>query len=174
MTEVAPPHRRHADRCCTKGEAGVAWLGAFVGIGLLALAASWWPEWQLLIIGSFGASAVLLYAAPDVPFAQPRNLIGGHLVSAFVGVACFLYVPDIVALREATAVATAIAVMMVTRTIHPPGGATALIAVIGSDAIHQMGWGYVFPVLVGAVVLLVISLASNNLYKAGSYPERWD
>ena len=77
-------------------------------------------------------------------------------------------------LQEASSVATALAAMMLTRTLHPPGGATALIAVIGSDAVHGLGWGYVFPVMIGALVLLAVALFSNNLLEPGSYPERWD
>lgn len=152
----------------------VAWVGAFVGIAALVTAVDMLPTLQLLVIGSFGASAVLLYGAPKAPFSQPRNLVGGHLLSALVGVACFRYLPDIGALQEAVAVATAIALMMWTRTIHPPGGATALIAVIGSDTVHGLGWGYAFPVLIGAMVLLVVALVTNNLYEPGSYPQRWD
>jgi CBS-domain-containing membrane protein len=64
--------------------------------------------------------------------------------------------------------------MMATRTIHPPGGATALIAVIGPEAVHRMGWGYVFPVLIGALLLLLVAVISNNLLERGSYPDRWD
>jgi CBS-domain-containing membrane protein len=79
-----------------------------------------------------------------------------------------------VIIQEAVAVATAIALMMLTRTLHPPGGATALIAVIGSDTIHQLGWGYLFPVMIGALLLLVVALIGNNLYERGSYPQRWD
>lgn len=151
-----------------------AWLGAFVGIALLAVVVELLPRLQLLVIGSFGASAVLLFGAPRAPFSQPRNLIGGHLISAVVGVACYRYLPDILVLQEAAAVATAIALMMATRTIHPPGGATALIAVIGTDAVHGLGWGYVFPVLIGALIMLLVALFSNNLLDRGSYPERWD
>ena len=64
--------------------------------------------------------------------------------------------------------------MMVTRTIHPPGGATALIAVIGPDAVRDMAWAYVFPVLAGAVLLMLVAIVSNNLFVSGSYPDRWD
>ena len=92
------------------------------------------PRLQLLVTGSFGASAVLLYGAPKAPFSQPRNLVGGHLIAALVGVACYRHLPDILVLQEAAAVASAIALMMATRTMHPPGGATAVIAVIGSEA----------------------------------------
>lgn len=152
----------------------VAWLGAFSGIALVAFMVELLPQLQLLVIGSFGASAVLLYGAPRAPFSQPRNLIGGHLISAVVGVACYRYLPDIPMLQEAAAVATAIALMVATHTIHPPGGATALIAVIGPEAVHELGWGYVFPVLVGALLMLLVALISNNLYQRGSYPDRWD
>lgn len=151
----------------------VAWLGAFAGIAALALLVDLFPSLQLLVIGSFGASAVLLFAAPGAPFSQPRNLIGGHVISAIVGVACYRYLPDLLFVQEAAAVATAIALMMATRTIHPPGGATALIAVIGPDAVRDLGWAYVFPVLAGAVLLMLVAIVSNNLFVRGSYPDRW-
>ena len=151
-----------------------AWLGAFAGIAAVVLLVELFPGLQLLVIGSFGASAVLLFAAPRAPFSQPRNLLGGHLISAVVGVACFRYLPDLLFIQASAAVATAIALMMLTRTVHPPGGATALIAVIGPEALHSMGWAYVFPVLVGALALLLVALVSNNLLEAGSYPDRWD
>lgn len=152
----------------------MAWLGAFAGIGIVALLVELLPDLQLLVIGSFGASAVLLYGAPRAPFSQPRNLVGGHLISALVGVACVRYLPDVVLLQEAAAVATAIALMMATGTIHPPGGATALIAVIGPDSVVDMGWGYLFPVLVGALLLMLVAIVSNNLLERGSFPDRWD
>lgn len=151
-----------------------AWIGAFLGIGLVGLLADALPMLHLLLIGSFGASAVLLYGAPQAPFSQPRNLFGGHLISAAVGVACFRYLPDVSVLQEAAAVATAIALMMLTHTIHPPGGATALIAVIGSDAVHALGWAYLFPVLMGALLLLLVAIVVNNLFEPGSYPDRWN
>ena len=172
--DAPPPSGHGKGRKASAADVLVAWLGAFAGIVLLATLVSTFPHMQLLVIGSFGASAVLLYASPRAPFAQPRNLIGGHLISALVGVACFKYLPDILVLQESVAVATAIALMMITRTVHPPGGATALIAVIGSEQIHSMGWGYVMPVMMGAIVLLGVALLSNNLHHWGSYPKRWD
>ena len=151
-----------------------SWLGAFLGSGLLAALVQAFENLHLLLIGSFGASAVLLYGAPRAPFSQPRNLLGGHLLSALVGVACFKFLPDIQVLQAAAAVATAIALMLLTQTVHPPGGATALIAVIGSETVHGMGWGYLFPVLMGATALMLVALVINNLDDPGSYPERWD
>jgi len=151
-----------------------AWVGSFLGIGLVATLVEALPTLHLLIIGSFGASAVLLYGAPRAPFSQPRNLMGGHLISAAVGVACYRYLPDIAILQEATAVATAVALMLATHTVHPPGGATALIAVIGPAPVYALGWGYLFLVLAGALVMLVVAVVVNNLLEPGSYPDRWD
>jgi CBS-domain-containing membrane protein len=169
------PRVRHGHgRGLSPAQVLAAWLGAFAGIGVLALLVDWLPSLQLLVIGSFGASAVLLFGAPRAPFSQPRNLIGGHVLSAIVGVMCYRYLPDILVLQESTAVASAIALMMVTRTVHPPGGATALIAVIGSDAVHDIGWGYVYVVLIGAAVMLLVAVISNNLLERGSYPQHWD
>jgi len=149
-------------------------VGAFIGIGTLAFLVEAVPELELLVIGSFGASAVLLYGAPKAPFSQPRNLLGGHLLSAIVGLLCFKYLPDLNGLQEASAVSLAIMLMLLTKTMHPPGDATALIAVIGSDYLHTLGWGYVFLVMMGAGVMLMIAMVVNNLANPGSYPQRWD
>lgn len=121
-----------------------------------------------LLIGSFGASAVLLFGANDSPLAQPRNVVGGHLISATVAVA-------IVALlgsgpfAMALAVGLSIFMMDVTRTTHPPGGATALIGaqgLAGPDFI-------LVPVLVGVLILLVVALFTNNIVHHRQYPKHW-
>ena len=112
-----------------------SWIGAFLGISLVSICHfNLLAESDLvMIIGSFGASAVLAYGAVRSPLAQPRNLLGGHVISAVIGVASFQLFEPIPWLAGSFAVATAIAVMHMTKTLHPPGGATALIAVIGSD-----------------------------------------
>ncbi|WP_420886849.1 HPP family protein [Candidatus Magnetaquicoccus inordinatus] len=153
-----------------------SWVGAFAGIALVGYLDSHFfaPIDQALLIGSFGASAVLLYGAPSTPFAQPRNLIGGHLLSALIGVIMFQWLGTVPWLAAAYAVSLAIVAMHVTRTLHPPGGATALIAVIGSDALHQLGFLYVLaPVGVGAFCLLLIALLVNNLAPGRRYPVWW-
>ena len=127
-----------------------------------------------LMIGSLGASAVLVFGAPRSPLAQPRNLVGGHVLSALVGVLCYQWVGGSEGLAAALAVASAIALMHLTRTLHPPGGATALIAVIGSKQIHDLGLFYVVaPAGLGALVLLVVGLLVNNLVPSRHYPEAW-
>lgn len=153
-----------------------SWIGAFLGITSVAwLSSRFFAGTDLtLMIGSYGASAVLVYGAFRSPLAQPRNLIGGHLVSALVGVICWQLFQDIPWLAQAMAVATAIAVMHLTRTLHPPGGATALIAVIGSPEIHAMGFWYVLlPGLLGPLILLAVGLLVNNIPATRRYPEIW-
>ncbi len=153
-----------------------SWLGAFLGI--LAVA---WINYKclegtalVLLIGSFGASAVLIYGALKSPLAQPRNLLGGHVLSALVGVSAYQLFPNALWLAAPLAVATAIALMHATRTLHPPGGATALIAVIGGAPVHALGYFYALvPVGLGAVMMLVVALLVNNIPKNRTYPEYW-
>ncbi|WP_041604656.1 HPP family protein [Thioflavicoccus mobilis] len=168
-TRGAPPRVSNAEMFWS-------WLGSFLGIGLVAwLNSAWLAQTDaLLLIGSFGASAVLLYGAPRSPLAQPRNLIGGHMLSAFVGVSTWLLLGQVPWLAAALAVSTAIALMHLTRTLHPPGGATALIAVIGSEQVHALGYLFVLiPATLGPVLMLLVALLLNNLPSGRRYPEFW-
>ena len=108
-----------------------AFLGSFIGIGIIAYIQSktLLHSDVVYLIGSFGASSVLVYGVIQSPLAQPRNLVGGHLVSAIVGVTISKFIPDILWLTAPLAVSISIVLMQVTKTLHPPGGATALIAV---------------------------------------------
>ncbi len=153
-----------------------SWLGSFLGIGLCGYLSYKYfePRDLMMIIGSFGASAVLVYAAIKSPLAQPRNLLGGHVISGLVGVLCFKLLGGNPWLASASAVSLAITAMLVTKTLHPPGGATALIAVIGGDKVHKLGFLYaVVPAGAGALILLLVALAVNNLSKNRKYPEYW-
>ena len=153
-----------------------SWIGAFLGIGFISFMNYHVFEKidVLMIVGSFGASAVLIYGAIKSPLAQPRNLVGGHVFSALIGVASQLLFHSHLWLAAGIAVATAIAVMHATRTLHPPGGATALIAVIGGEKIHDLGFMYaLFPVGGGVLIMLIIALLVNNIPKSRRYPEFW-
>lgn len=153
-----------------------SWIGAFLGIAAVAYISYNRLEQTdlVMIIGSFGASAVLIYGAIKSPLAQPRNLLGGHVLSAIVGVACYQLLGSHMWLASAVAVATAIALMHATKTLHPPGGATALIAVIGSSKIHALGYLYaIMPAGLGAIVMLTVALVVNNIPKSRRYPEFW-
>lgn len=149
-----------------------SWIGSFLGIVCIAIFHKGILEDKdlSLVIGSFGASAVLIYAAINSPLAQTRNLIGGHILSAIVGVISYKLFSDYLLFASAFAVATSILVMQLTLTLHPPGGATALIAVLGSDRIHELGFLYVlYPVTTGAFILLIIALIVNNIPKHREY-----
>jgi CBS-domain-containing membrane protein len=153
-----------------------SWAGAFASISLVA-----YIHYNLfkgtdfvMIIGSFGASAVLIYGAIRSPLAQPRNLLGGHVISALIGVTAYKLLPGQMWLASSLAVATAIFVMHATKTLHPPGGATALIAVTGSQQIHELGYFYVvMPAAVGAAIMLAVALLINNISNNRRYPEYW-
>ena len=125
-----------------------------------------------MIIASMGASAVLLFAVPHSALAQPWNVVGGHLVSALIGVSCARFIPDML-LAAALSVGGAIVVMHYLRCIHPPGGATALSAVIGGPVVHAMGYSYVLqPVLINTIVILGIAIIFNALFDYYRYPAR--
>ncbi len=149
----------------------IAWsgFGGFLGILAIEQIGRWiglrHPD-TLFLIGSFGATAVLVYGAPQAPFSQPRNVIVGHCLSALVGVSALMIVGDQSFIACPLAVSLAIAVMQLTGTVHPPGGATALIAVIGGDSVHQLGYTYALcPVGLGACIMVGVACAVNNLGK---------
>lgn len=148
-------------------------LGAFTGIALIGYLNTEIIEFHdnLFLIGSFGASSVLIYGVINSPLAQPRNLIGGHIVSAIIGVTARLLFPQQPILAAALAVSFSIVAMQMTKTLHPPGGATALIAVIGSAKVKSLGYLYVLsPILTGVIILLLVALFFNNITNHRSYP----
>jgi CBS domain-containing membrane protein len=150
-----------------------SFLGAFFGIGIIAFIQSHAlsETENIFLIGSFGASSVLIYGAIQSPLAQPRNLVGGHVISALVGVTVYKFVPDIIWLSAPLAVAFSIVLMQYTKTLHPPGGATALIAVSSTGKIPELGYGYVWsPVLTGCIILLIVALVFNNMTSNRKYP----
>ena len=153
-----------------------SWVGSFLGIAAVGFLDEFYCSGTdfVLIIGSFGASAVLIFGAIKSPLAQPRNLLGGHILSALIGVSAYKLLPAHIWLASALAVATAIALMHATKTLHPPGGATALIAVIGGAKIHSLGYFYVLmPIGAGAAIMLVVALLVNNIPRTRRYPEFW-
>jgi CBS domain-containing membrane protein len=148
-------------------------IGSFTGIGLIGFLNSHYIDFydNLFLIGSFGASSVLIYGVINSPLAQPRNLIGGHVICALVGVTIHYFISGEVWLAGALAVSISIVLMQITKTLHPPGGATALIAVIGSKKIQTLGYWYVLsPVLTGVIILLVVALIFNNITSHRRYP----
>ena len=148
-------------------------LGSFVGIGIIGFLNSnhFSASDNLFLIGSFGASSVLVFGIINSPLAQPRNLIGGHVIAAIVGVTLHRLIPQEAWLSCALSVSLSIVFMQITKTLHPPGGATALIANIGSYKIQQLGYFFVLmPVLSGVFILLLVAILFNNASPHRSYP----
>ncbi|TAN47078.1 MAG: HPP family protein [Methylococcaceae bacterium] len=158
--------------------AGLSWLGSLLGLGGVGYLGEWLALQgfdMAFLIASFGASAVLLYCAPSVPYSQPRNVLGGQIFSAFVGVTAYQAALPLPLWSTAVlAVTASIAVMQLTRTLHPPGGGTALAAVLSDEHIHAMGYWYVLsPVALGTLVMLAVALLVNNLPRSRRYPLTW-
>ena len=123
-----------------------------------------------LMLASMGASSVLLFAAPHSPMAQPWSFVGGHPISALVGITCFKFVPSAF-VATTMAVALAIFAMHFLNCLHPPGGATALAMAIGGQEVQALGYGAVLsPVGLNVITLLVIALAVNNMFPGRRYP----
>ncbi|MBT9568459.1 MAG: HPP family protein [Thiobacillus sp.] len=149
--------------------------------GLLGILAVLWVShlWLgshggVLAVASMGASAVLLFAAPHGALSQPWPVFGGHLVSAAIGVFCARLLKADPVLAASLAVALSIAVMYGLRCLHPPGGATALYAVMGGDAVHALGYGYILsPVLLNVLVILTVAVVFNYPFHWRRYPQSW-
>lgn len=150
-------------------------LGAFSAIASIGLVnqSKLVGQDSVFLIGSFGASCVLIFGATHSPLAQPRNVVGGHLLASVIGVSVCKLCPDLLWLSAALSVSLAIVGMQITKTMHPPAGATALIANIGSEKIKALGFHYVLtPVLTGVLILLSIALIVNNIPRNRSYPSQ--
>jgi CBS-domain-containing membrane protein len=146
--------------------------GGFLGIFLILLVSDYFvgATDASLIVASMGASAVLMFAVPHGRLSQPWPVFGGHMVSALVGVSCALLVANPF-LAAALAVGLAIGAMHYLRCIHPPGGATALTAVVGGSGIHELGYGFlVMPVLLNVVVILTVAVVFNYPFTWRRYP----
>lgn len=154
------------------------WISAAGGLfGILAVL---WVSHALLgahagvlAVASMGASAVLLFAAPHGALSQPWPVVGGHMISAFVGVTCAQWIAEPM-LAASVAVAISIGLMYGLHCLHPPGGATALFAVLGGKPILTLGYDYLFvPVLLNVVVLLIVAVLFNYPFAWRRYPQAW-
>lgn len=155
----------------TISERSIACLGAFAGVALTAAMGFVFPIHSPLVVAPIGASAVLIFAVPASPLAQPWPVIGGNTISAFVGLGVAWAIPD-VTIAAACSVALAIALMSLTRSLHPPGGAVALTAAVGGPAVVK--WGAFFPIVpigVSSLSLVALGVAFHALSRR-SYPHR--
>ena len=150
----------------------VATLGGVIGISLVAAVSYQFTgaSGAALIVPAMGASAVLLFAVPHGKLSQPWPLIGGNLISAVVGVSCYQLFSDSF-IAAGLAVGLAIGMMHLTSCVHPPGGATALVAVVGGPAIHELGYLYVItPILLNVLIIFAVAIVFNAFFPWRRYP----
>jgi len=162
---IEPYRVSHAERL-------ISAVGAFLGILLIIYCSQLFLSGisAYLIVASMGASAVLLFAVPHGRLAQPWALLGGHFLSAVVGVSCAKLIPDIY-IASAAAVGIAVGLMYYLHCIHPPGGATALTAVVGGEQVIELGYQYIItPVMLNTLIILLVALSFNYLFHWRRYP----
>jgi CBS-domain-containing membrane protein len=154
------PSQLHKKRICLVG------VGGMLAIGTIAFLAQ--SLEAVLILGSFGATCVLVFGFPDVPFSQPRNVVLGHCLSTVIGLACLTFLgPHWWAL--ALSVGIAISAMMWTRTVHPPAGSNPVIVFLTAPS-----WSFLlFPTLTGSLILVLVALIYLNLTRTARYPKYW-
>lgn len=144
----------------------LAWIGGFAAIA--AVAGLFEGTAMPLVLGSFGASCVLVFGFPDSPFSQPRNVVIGHFIASLTGLV-FLALFGPHWWSVAMAVGTTISLMMATRTVHPPAGSNPVIVYL-----VQPGWDFlVMPTLLGSLLLIGVTLLYNNLVREARYPKYW-
>lgn len=144
----------------------ISWLGGCLAIGVVAYLAT--ISHSPLVLGSFGATCVLVFGFPESPFSQPRNVIAGHFLSSLVGLIFFTQM-GAHWWSIGLATGTAIAIMQLTRTVHPPAGSNPVIVMLTAPT-----WAFLLtPTLLGAIILVMVSVIFNNLQKDRSYPKYW-
>lgn len=144
----------------------VAGIGAALAIGALVALQHELP--LALLLGSFGSTAAMLFAYPEIAFAQPRNVVGGHVISSLVGLIA-LSAFGSHAWWVGPAVGVAVMAMMATRCLHPPAASNPIIIFLATP-----GWSFLwFPTAGGAVLLVALALIYNNAFRARHYPRYW-
>ncbi|MGH8055088.1 MAG: HPP family protein [Stenotrophomonas sp.] len=159
------------------GEKWISAVGALIGITVVYQLTHWcFPDGfggspgGAILLASMGASAVLVFAVPHGALSQPWSVMAGHLASAFIGVSCQKLAPDQV-WTGALAVGLAVGAMHYLRCIHPPGGATALAAVIGGSDVHALGYQYLLtPVAINVAAILTAAVLFNACFAWRRYP----
>eukprot|EP01034_Spumella_vulgaris_P034778 gene34778-42893_t len=163
----------------------VSSLLSFIGILLVSVSIYWYLSRYFsesnqavfaLLVSPYAATAVLLYDGYQSPLSQPRNVIGSYAVCSFLGV-CLRLLCGVIGLSAwlsaPLAVTVALLGMNLTNTLHPPGAACALIAVIGGPLVDDLGFGYVVLSVCGALLMVFVSVVGNNLVPTRQYPLYW-
>lgn len=141
-------------------------IGGFITIAILGyLSKNTTAPW---IVAPFGASCVLAFGVWNAPLSQPRNIIGGHLISAFIGILIYHLFGDSY-LTVGLGVGLAICAMLLTKTTHPPAGADPIVVIMGKSSFGFL----IHPILLGSIVIVILALIINNFSKLRKYPTFW-
>ena len=141
--------------------------GLFSTITIAALTfLTYKTQYGLFLIASFGSSMVLLYGYPESPFAQPKNIFFGHLLTSLVGILVLFYVPLPIYLTIPIAVGAGVGLMIILNVTHPPAGGNPIIVIIGSVSIDYL----INPIITGTIIILIFGIILNRLILKKKYP----
>lgn len=144
----------------------VASLGAFIAISIVTFASG--ITHSTLLLGSFGAICLLIFAYPDAPFSQPRNVFFGHVLTVLIAM-LFMHFLGYEWYSVALATSVAIAFMMLLNVLHPPAASNPLIVFLAKPA----WWFLLFPTASGAIMIILFGLIYMNLVRHEKYPAYW-
>ena len=145
----------------------LAGLFSIITIGILTFL-TYKTEFGIFLLASFGSSMVLLYGYPDSPFAQPKNVFFGHLVTAIVGLLVLNFIPLPIFITIPLAVGFGVGLMILLNVTHPPAGGNPIIVIVGS-----VSFDYLFsPVITGSIIIIISAIIINRLILKKSYPNQ--
>ena len=146
----------------------IAGLFSAITIGTLTLL-TYKTEFGIFLIASFGSTMVLLYGYPESPFAQPKNIFFGHLVTAIVGVLCVNFIPLPNYIVIPFGVGLGVALMIILNVTHPPAGGNPIIIIMGSVSYEYL----IYPVITGVIIILIFGVLINRFIFRKNYPSKW-
>ena len=139
---------------------------SIITIGVLTIL-TYKTEFGIFLIASFGSSMVLLYGYPESPFAQPKNIFFGHLLTAIVGLIFLYFVPLPLFLIIPLAVGFGVSLMILLNVTHPPAGGNPIIVIMGSVSIDYL----LNPIIIGSIIILLFGIIINRLILKKNYPK---
>ena len=149
-------------------KAFLAGLFSSITIGALTLL-TYKTSLGLFLMASFGSSMVLLYGFPESPFAQPKNIFFGHLLTAFIGILFLNYIPLPIFINIALAVGVGIFFIIIFNVVHPPAGGNPIIVIIGGVSYEYL----INPIIIGTGIILIFGIVLNRLILKKKYPQTW-
>ena len=143
----------------------LAGLFSVITIGILT-GLTYKTEFGIFLLASFGSSMVLLYGYPESPFAQPKNVFFGHLLTALVGVIFVNYIPLPIYMNIALAVGVGVSLMILFNVVHPPAGGNPIMVIIGSVSYEYL----INPIICGCIIILLLAILVNKYLLKKNYP----